>query len=444
MLRNGRIFLVILLAAGAIGALVTGERVYTRLFAVGLVLFGVAWLWSSSALWGLRVTRGARSLKASVGDLLEENFELSNLSRLPRLWVELVNAAPLPAVTGSRLFTLIRAHQRRFYMARTWLRQRGAFPLGPTVLTAGDPFGIFHSRKTFPSTQSLVVLPMLVNISAFPSPQGSLPGGQAIRRKASGVTPHAAGVREYVTGDPMKAIHWQSTARRGRLMVKEFEQDPQAETWIFLDAQAGLHFALPEGEVTEHVDDLIFRRRPQINLAPSTIEYGVTLAASLAHYFIARGRAVGLVCAAQVLTVIPAERSVRQESKILETLAFIKAAGDLSIAALAAAQVRHLPLGSSVILITPSDRPDAALAVEEFQRRNLHPLVLLLEAATFGGPEKQTNLEGALAARAVPLCVIRCGDDLPATLAAFAAEAGMQGRPSDLSLFRVASQPQQE
>jgi len=349
--------------------------------------------------------------------------------------VEMVNASPMPAATGSRLFTLIRAHQRRFYLARTWLRQRGAFPLGPTVLTAGDPFGMFLTRRTIENTQSLVVLPMLVDITAFPSPYGALPGGQAIRRKATGVTPHAAGVREYATGDPMKAIHWQSTARRGRLMVKEFEQDPQAETWIFLDAQARIHYALPEDEETERPDELIFRRRPQINLAPSTLEYGVTLAASLAHYLIAQRRAVGLASAAQVLTLIPAERSVRQESKILETLAFIKAAGDLSIAALAAAQARHLPLGSSVILITTSAQPDAALAVEEFQRRNLRPLALVLDVTTFGGEENSKNLLHALVARAARVCVIRRGDDLPATLAAFAAQAGSQGRALPFRAF---------
>ena len=427
MRRNGRIILVVLLATGAVGALVSGERVYSQLFVAGLILLGVTWLWTATSLWGLRVSRGARSLKASVGDILEENFEILNPTRLPRLWVEAVNAAPLPAAAGSRLFTLLRAHQRRFYLARTWLTRRGAFPLGPTVLTAGDPFGMFVTQKAVPASQSLTVLPMLVNVTAFPTPQGALPGGQAIRRKASGVTPHAAGVREYATGDPMKSIHWQSTARRGRLMVKEFEQDPQAESWIFLDADAKVHHALPEAESPERLDELIFRRRRQIKLPPSTMENGVTLAASLAHYFIAQHRAVGLVSAAQALTVIPAERSVRQESKILETLAFINAAGDLPIAALAAAQSPYLPLGSSVVLITPTTQPEAVLAIDEFQRRNLRPLILLLDASTFGGPESPDALQQILAGRAVPVCLIRCGDDLAKTLADF---AGRAGRPS--------------
>ena len=53
------------------------------------------------------------------------------------------------------------------------------------------------------------------------------------------------GVREYVDGDPLNRIHWMSTARRDRLMVKEFELDPQSDVWIFLDAEREVQSTLP-------------------------------------------------------------------------------------------------------------------------------------------------------------------------------------------------------
>ena len=56
--------------------------------------------------------------------------------------------------------------------------------------------------------------------------------------------------------------------------------------------------------------------------------------------------------------MLAAERSERQESKILETLAFVEGKGNLPISALVNAQARQLPQGSSVILITPSTSPD--------------------------------------------------------------------------------------
>ena len=90
------------------------------------------------------------------------------------------------------------------------------------MLSSGDPFGLFTRKKAYPADETLVVLPMTVNISTFPPPAGLLPGGKMIRLKTMDVTPHAAGVREYVPGDPMKRMHWKSTARRGHFMVKEF------------------------------------------------------------------------------------------------------------------------------------------------------------------------------------------------------------------------------
>ncbi len=131
---------------------------------------------------------------------------------------------------------------------------------------------------------------MTFPIASFLSPPGLLPGGQVIRRKSMDITPHAAGVREYVTGDPMKRIHWPTSARRGQLMVKEFEQDPQAEVWLFLDAQqkvqAHKSFVTPEIPL----ENLLFSRRPKLTLPPSTLEYEISIAASLAHYFIEQKR----------------------------------------------------------------------------------------------------------------------------------------------------------
>ncbi len=417
--HTGWIVFLLTLAVGGIGMAATGSLLYVRLVYMSVLLLLVAWLWTGISLRGVRVMRQARSLRASVGDIFEETIEVSNTTRLPRLFLEIENESNLPQAAGSRLVTMIGSRENRTYLARTWLTSRGAFPLGPTTLRSGDPFGFFTARKTFPSADSLLVLPLIIPLADFPSPPGMLPGGKAIRRKSYEVTPHAAGVREYVTGDPLKRIHWPSTARRGRLMVKEFEQDPQAELWIFLDAQVGIQ-AEQKPEVEQLWNDWMFIRRPKIKLAASTIEYGACIAASLAHYFIEQRRAVGLVTNGPVYTVIPAERSERQESKVLETLAFVSGDGELSLASLVDLQSPQMPLGSSAVLITPSSRDDVLLAVELLQRRNLRPLVLLLMAHSFGGRPGSEALAEKLEQRGVSVCKIYKDADLAETLQAFA------------------------
>jgi len=415
-MRAGRILIALLFVTGLVGVVVTGAAIYSRFLYLSILLGVGAWVWTRWAANGLRLHRNARVQRANVGDIFEENFEVANDSRVLVPWMEVLNQSKIPFASGSRLLTFMTGHQKRTYLARTWLTRRGGFQLGPTRITTGDPFGLFSLSKVIAPIQTLVVYPVIFEIQSFLFPPGLLPGGQVIRRKSADVTPHAAGVREYVHGDAMKRIHWPTSVRRNQLMVKEFEQDPQAEIWLYLDSQKDVHFEKPHQYEDMPVELMFFGRRPKFQMPPSTLEYSISITASLAHYFVAQRRAVGYVSAGQAFTVHSADRSERQEAKILETLAFVEADGTLSISALVAAQASQLPQGSSVILVTPTVRSDLLLAVDDLQRRHLRPVVVLLNAETFGGARGTDKLIIALRERRVPVCVIACDADLTQAL----------------------------
>jgi uncharacterized protein (DUF58 family) len=167
---------------------------------------------------------------------------------------------------------------------------------------------------------------------------------------------------------------------------------------------------------------MFFGRRPKFKMPPSTLEYAISITASLAHYFISQRRAVGYVSAGQAFTVHSADKSERQEARILETLAFVEADGALSISALVAAQASQLPQGSSVILVTPTVRSDLLHAVDDLQRRHLRPVVVLLNTETFGGERGSDKLIVALRERRVPVCVIACDADLTQALSELPAD----------------------
>ena len=424
----GRTFVLLILAVGAAGTVVSGSALYLRMLYLGLLLLVLAWISTMLSLRGVKVERQARSLRGSVGDIFEEHFEISNSSRLPKLWLEVANETSVPNATGSRVITFLRGRQKRTYTARTWLTKRGGFALGPTRIASGDLFGIFRASKSFPAESSLVVLPMIFPVQHFLSPPGLLPGGKAIRRKSIDITPHASGIREYVPGDPMKRIHWLTSIRRDRLMVKEFEQDPQAEVWLFLDTHRSVHVA-KEAETYEAspIDDVFLIRRRKVKLSPSTLEYSISITASLAHYFIDQRRSVGLVTASgRTYKVIPAERSERQEAKILEALAFLQAESNYTLPSLVTAQMGQLPQGSSAILVTPTVWHDLLLGVDSLQRRNLKPLVVLLMAGSFGSRTDNEELARSLEERSIPVCRIFCDADLPAALSSFTSSAFSQ------------------
>ena len=424
----GRIFVLIVLAVGGVGTLVDGAVYYVRLFYLGVLLLILAWLLTVFSLRGLGVERRSRSSRAGVGDVLEEHFEVVNNSRIPKLWLEVANETRIPNATGSRVITILRGRQKRSYTARTWLTSRGGFSLGPTTITSGDPFGIFRISRQFPATSNLIVFPMLFQVRDFLSPPGLLPGGKAIRRKSIDITPHASGVREYVPGDPMKRIHWPTSIRRDQLMVKEFEQDPQAEVWFFLDTHKNVH-AAKQGEQYESapLDDLLLLRRRKVKLPPSTLEYAISITASLAHYFIEQRRSVGVVTASEhAYKIISAERSERQEGKILEALAFLQAESTITLPSLISAQIGQMPQGSSAVLVTPMAWPELLIAVDSLQRRNLRPVVVLLMARSFGGRQANDDLAQSLTERNVPVCPVYCESDLSETLSSFSANTFSQ------------------
>lgn len=415
-MKAGRILVALLVGVGLFGALVNGAPLYSRFLYLGILLVAFAWAWTHWTARRVRLTRRARQLRAHVGDVFEEQFRLSNNGRLPILWAEVFNQSAMPFAAGSRLFTLVSGGEQRTYPARTWLTRRGGFPLGPTRITIGDPFGLFITRKTFPAQETLVVLPAIQRIESFPFPPGLLPGGQAVRRKSHDITPHASGVREYVHGDAMKRIHWRTSARRGQLMVKEFDQDPQAEIWLHLDLQMMAHCEKPYRYEEPPMDVMLFMKRPKFKLPPSTLEYAVSITASLAHYFIRQRFSVGYASAGQAYIVHPAERGERQEAKILETLAFVEADGRLPLAGLVSAQASQLPQGSGVILVTPAARRDLLTAVDNLLLRRLRPVVVLIDAETFGGPRGTDRLAASLRERRVPVYIIPCDADLPQAL----------------------------
>jgi uncharacterized protein (DUF58 family) len=406
-----------LLGLSLLALAVTGLPIYARLsYLWGFLLVG-SWLWAALALRKVEVRRTARTLRAQVGHIFQERFEVQNSGALPRMWLEVRDQSALPGSQGSRVLTMLRGRQERSYLARVRLVQRGVFPLGPTVLASGDLFGLFPVDRTVPPDGSLLVYPMMVQVRTFPSPPGLLPGGEALRRRTPQVTPNAAGVREYVPGDALNRIHWLSTARREQLMVKEFELDPLAKVWIFLDAAREVQSALPYS-LSALALDVLWHPSTEVTLPPSTEEYAVSVAASLAQYFLRRGREVGLVSCgrSQSPSVLSPDRGGRQLGKILEALALLRSEGDLPISALATAQAQHLPRGSTVIVITPSVQEEVALAVDVLLRRGLRPVVVLLDAASFGGLPGTVDLAAAITALNVPVCQVTNGVDLAMAL----------------------------
>jgi uncharacterized protein (DUF58 family) len=414
---NSRLaFLLVAVGAAWVLALNTGRDLAFSLAYLLTGILAVSFLWSWNSVRGISVRRLTRTRRSQVGQYAEEQFEVSNQNLWPKLWLELEDRSTLPWHAASRVVNSLRHNGTQRWLVKTLCTQRGRFRLGPVVLHSGDPLGIFHNQQLLASTGYLVVYPLTLDITSFEPSVSELSGGEARHRRTYQITTNVAGVRDYVTGDSLNRIHWPTSARSRRLMVKEFELDPTADVWIYLDlfapAAASLPWTPQAPEPALFAAQTRQKRRSRLELPPNTTEYGVTIAASLARYFISRNRAVGMNSRGRTREIVQADRGERQLNKFLEALAVVDAAGDLPFGDLVATDGVRLNRNDTLVAISADNSPGWAAALQMLQRRGVNSVAVVLDGATFGAPRDYDPLLSELTATGIPSYRIRRDDPL--------------------------------
>ncbi|HRX04003.1 MAG TPA: DUF58 domain-containing protein, partial [Anaerolineae bacterium] len=103
----------------------------------GIVVISFVWSWLN--LRSVRIGRYTRARRSQVGRMAEEQFEVINAGRLPKLWLEVRDRSELPQHDASRVLNSLGPRRRRRWIVRTVCTQRGRFRLGPLTLYSSDP-----------------------------------------------------------------------------------------------------------------------------------------------------------------------------------------------------------------------------------------------------------------------------------------------------------------
>jgi uncharacterized protein (DUF58 family) len=389
--RSNLNLLIVLAALGTcIGlAAVSGEAAFYRIAYVLGGLVPLSFIWGRLNLRGLKVEAERPEQRLQVGQEAETIVTLRNQSPLTKVWLEVEDRTDMPG-DPPRVVLTLPANGRRNWRIRTPCRRRGIFSAGPVRVTTGDPFGLFRFSRDFGEPQPLLVLPRAESLPYFWAPAAQLPGEGAVRRTTHYVTPNAASVREYHPGDSYNRIHWRSTARLGRMMVKTFEMDPSSNVWLVLD----LHRDVQAGAGDE-----------------STEEYGVRIVTSLAYHFANMNRTVGLIARGGEGVLLEPLRGAPQYGRILEAMATARATGDTPLGHVLSEESRRLGRHTTVIIVTPDGSQEWVLALQTLLQQGARAAAVLLDRESFGGdaPDEAT---GALAASGVLTYTVRAGSDI--------------------------------
>ncbi len=162
--------------------------------------------------------------------------------------------------------------------------------------------GLFEVPLTFANPYGVEVLPRPF-VAYLMQPRGGrshlvAPSGRPGRVRGEG--DDLRELREHQPGDPFRRIAWKASARRGALLVREFEREERDVVWLVLDAAVEL-WAGPLG-------------RAPLDLA-------IDEAAAIATRHLARGDRVGLILITSgVKTCIPPDQGPSHGQKIAHAL----------------------------------------------------------------------------------------------------------------------------
>ena len=258
-----------------IAAIATSQKDLLRVSILLLALPIVSALVVARTRYRLSSRRRLSSARAAAGQESAVTLRLDNISRLPTglLLVE----DKVPYVLGSRpRFVLDRVEPRGRREVTYTVRSdvRGRYSLGPLTIRLTDPFGMCELQRSFSSRDTLVVTPQVHQL-----PHVALAGewtgsGESRARSLASAGEDDAGVREYRVGDDLRRVHWRSTARLDKVMVRREEQPWQARATVLLDSRSTAHGGEGPG---------------------SSFEWSVSAAASVGVHLVRSGYHVRLV-----------------------------------------------------------------------------------------------------------------------------------------------------
>ena len=398
------VFVIAALVAMSVLAFVSGYWFFYRAAYVlgGLVV--ICLIWARVHAGALEVTVERANDRLQVGQETEARVRLQSRSKFTKVWLEAEDETDMPGTPARTVLTLPSSGARN-WKVNVRCARRGIYRSGPVRITTGDPFGLFRLTRTYGERRQLLVLPRPEELPYFWSPVAQLPGEGSVRRRTHYVTPNASGVRDYYPGDSYNRIHWRSTARLGRLMVKTFEMDPTSNVWILLDL---------EGSVQAGAGDA------------STEEYGVRIATSLAYHFVHSNRILGLMAFGQEAVVLDPTRGSQQYGRMLEALAMAQATGLKPLSLVLEEEGRRFGRHTTLVIVTPSTDESWLPSLETTVQQGTRAAVVSLEAGSFGAEQRESLSLEALSTLGVPAYVVRCGSDIslmlgPAGMAAHGA-----------------------
>jgi uncharacterized protein (DUF58 family) len=390
-----------LLAAGAAAALcaaVLGERDLLRVACFLLALPLAAAAVVARTRFRLSCARSLGPSRVPVGQQAEVILRLENVSMLPTGLLLLEDEVPY-TLGGRPRFTVDRIGPTQHRTVRYPVRSdaRGRYRIGPLRLRLADPFGLVELTRSFSAVDHLTVVPAVYPLRSVRLGGAWESGGESVSRAVAIRGDDDAATREYRHGDDLRKVHWRSTARVGKLMVRREERPWQSRVTILLDTRGVAHRGDGPG---------------------SSFEWSVSAAASVGVHAARLGYAVHLIDDAGR---VAGGADLADEGALLDHLAEVTTARGARLDA-AVAALRGTDTTGTLVAVLGLLDPDQVAALAATRAPTDTSIALLVDATSWMGlaPRGRAEAEAAYDATAETLSRsgwrvirVRHGDSLP-------------------------------
>jgi uncharacterized protein (DUF58 family) len=331
-----------------------------------LLTGGVSRLWNRYCLKRIEYRRRLSQNQVFFGEEITFEIEVANRKPLPLPWIQIEDELPdrvtllkgktEPTVEDrvilNNMFPINMYHRviRRFPVR---CKQRGAFLFGPTRIRSGDLFGFFRRDMTISKLDYLMVYPRLLPLEKLGIASRQLFGDIRLKRHLYQDPVLTAGVRDYISGDSLKRIHWKSTARLGRLQTKVYEPTTTVDISLFLDVRT--------------------LKAPLWGSISQLQELGIIAAASICQYALKSGFRVGLhvnqiTRFSQGMLKVSHSQHPDQLLHILEALAQIHQVETIPAAQYVRQEAPGLPWGSTLLVVSAQPGDDLMATLLDLKR----------------------------------------------------------------------------
>lgn len=210
---------------------------------IGLLVFNYYVV--TTTLFRLRVRRQLPE-RICAGDLLIVELALTNDRVRSNSWVITVEDRIRRIEAGDKgqevkkvslLGPRIRAGQSVPLSYRGRLMQRGHYAFGPVRIATRFPLGLVRRSIQLEGVDRLVVYPRLGTLTNQWTQliQARRVGSRHTRHRHGLVEGDFYGLREWRKGDSRRWIHWRTSAKRGSLKIRQFEQQRNLNVALLLD-----------------------------------------------------------------------------------------------------------------------------------------------------------------------------------------------------------------